>query len=165
VCALKFEDIIWSADGHVPVQLKVAWGKGRVVQLTPQATATLASWLPRHPDGQPDSRGRELPAAAPLFVALGPPKPAWQAITKTGLLRQVLRHAQQVGIPARLRYPYVLRHYWATQQVARGITPAQLQARGGWRDRRSAQVYSKRPPRCSHLAAALEPDGETPPAR
>jgi integrase len=96
-----------------------------------------------------------LSAAAPLFVALGPPKRAGQAITESGLLRQVLRHAQQAGIPARLRYPYVLRHYWATQQVARGITPAQLQARGGWRDRRSAQAYFQRPPAAAALAAAL----------
>ena len=146
VCALKFENIIWSGDGQVPVQLKVAWGKGRVVQLTPQATAALAGWLPHHPDWQPDGRDRELPAKAPLFVALGPPKPAQQALTEIGLLRQVLRHAQQAGIPAHLRYPYVLRHYWATQQVVRGITPAQLQAHGGWRDRRSAQAYFQRSP-------------------
>jgi integrase/recombinase XerD len=165
VCALKFEDIIWSADGQVPVQLEVAWGKGRVVRLTPQATAALAGWLPHHPDWQPDGRGGELPAGAPLLVALGPPKPARQAITETGLLRQVLWHAQQAGIPAHLRYPYVLRHYWATQQVARGITPAQLQARGGWRDRRSAQAYFQRPPAAAALAAVLDLDRGRPPAR
>jgi hypothetical protein len=52
-----------------------------------------------------------VPAAAPLFVALGQPKTAGQAITEDGLLRQIMRHAQQAGIPAHLRYPYVLRHY------------------------------------------------------
>jgi len=165
LCALKIEDLAWSADGQAAVQLKVARGQGRVVQLTPQATAALAGWFPHHPDWQPDGRGRELAAEAPLFVALGPPKSARQAITESGLLRQVLRHAQQAGIPAHLRYPYVLRHYWATQQVARGITPAQLQARGGWRDRRSAQAYFQRPPAAAALAAALDLDRETPPAR
>jgi len=120
VCALKCEDIIWSADGQVPVQLTVAWGQGRVVQLTPQASTALAGWLPHHPDWQPDGRGRELPAEAPLFVALGPPKPARQAITGTGLLRQVLRHAQQAGIPAHLRYPYMLRHYWRPSRPPAG---------------------------------------------
>jgi integrase len=115
----------------VPVQLEVAWGKGRVVQLTPQATAALAGWLPHHPDWPADGRGWELPAATPLFVALWPPKPASQAITEAGLLSQILRHAQQAGIPAHLRNPSALRHHWATQQVADGITPAQLQARGG----------------------------------
>ena len=49
---------------------------------------------------------------------LGPPNPACQAITEAGLVRQVLRHADLAGIPADLRYPAVLRHYWATQQVA-----------------------------------------------
>jgi hypothetical protein len=49
-------------------------------------------------------------------------------------------------MPAQLRYPNMLRHYWATQQVVGGITPAQLQARGGWRDRRSALAYFQRPP-------------------
>ena len=153
VCALKLGDIIWSADGQVPVQLEVAWGKGRVVQLTPAMTAALADWLPHHPDWQPDGRGWELPAEAPLFVMPGQPKPARQAITESGLLRQVLRHAQQAGISAHLRHPYVLRHYWATQQVARGITPAQLQARGGWRDRRSAQAYFQRPPAAAALTS------------
>ena len=162
VCALKFEDMIWRADGQVPVQLQVAWGKGRIVPLTPQATAALAGWLPHHPDWQPDERGRELSAEAPLFVTLGSPKPARQAIIETGLLRPVLRYAQQAGIPARLRYPYVLRHYWATQQVAGGITPGQLQVRGGWRDRRSAQAYFQRPPAAAALAAALGLDRETP---
>jgi integrase/transposase len=163
VCALTFGDIIWSADGQVPVQLEVAWGEGRVVPLTPQATAALAGWLPRHPDWPPDGRGRQLPAAAPLFVALGPLKAARRAITTDGLLRQVLRYAQQAGIPAQLRYPYVLRHFWAAQQVARGITPAELQARGGWRDPRSAQAYFQRPPAAAALAAALDLDRETPP--
>jgi integrase len=83
--------------------------------------------------------------AAPLFVVLGPPRPATQAITEAGLLRQVLRHAQAAGIPAQLRSPSVLRHFWAAQQVAGGITPAQLQARGGWRDRRSAEAYFNSP--------------------
>ena len=165
VYALKLGDIIWSAESEMPAQLKVAWGKGRVVQLTPQATAALAGWLPHHPDWQPDRRVRQLPAKTPLFVALGPPKPARQAITETALLRQVLRHAQQAGIPAHLRYPYVLRHYWATQQVTRGITPAQLQARGGWRDRRSAEAYFQRPSAPAAPAAALDLDRETPPAR
>ena len=146
VCALKFEDIIWSGDGQVPAQLKVAWGKGRLVQLTPQATAALADWLPYHPDWQPDGTGQKLPAEASLFVTLGPPTAARRALTEIGLLERVLRHAQQAGIPAHLRYPSVLRHFWATQQVARGITPAQLQAHGGWRDRRSAQAYFQRPP-------------------
>lgn len=36
---------------------------------------------------------------------LGPPKPARQAIAETGLLRQVLRHAEQAGIPAHLCFP------------------------------------------------------------
>jgi integrase/transposase len=145
VGALKLDDIIWSADGQTPVQLRVAWGEGRVVQLTPQATAALAGWLPPHPDWPTDSRGRALPAAAPLFVALWPPKSASQAITEARLLSQVLRHAQQAGIPAHLRHPSALRHYWATRQVAGGITPAQLQARGGWRDRRSAEAYFNSP--------------------
>jgi site-specific recombinase XerD len=101
----------------------------------------------------------------PLFVALGPPKTAGQATAEQGLLRQVLQHAQQAGIPAHLRYPYVLRHYWATQQVARGITPAQLQARGGWRDYRSAQAYFQRPPAAAALAVALDLDREMPAAR
>jgi hypothetical protein len=35
----------------------------------------------------------------------------------------------------------VLRHYWATQQVAGVIPPAQLQARGGLQDLRSAEAY------------------------
>ena len=93
---------------------------------------------------------------------LGPPKPARQAIAETGLLRQVLRHAEQAGIPARLRYPYVLRHYWATQEVSRGITVDQLQAQGGWRDRRSAQAYFQRPPAARALATALGLDQGTP---
>ena len=101
----------------------------------------------------------------PLFVALGQPKTAGQAIAEQGLLRQVLRHAQQAGIPAHLRHRYVLRHYWATQQVARGITPAELQARGGWQDYRSAQAYFQRPPAAAALAAALDLDRPTPPAR
>ena len=67
-------------------------------------------------------------------------------MTEIGLLERVLRHAQQAGIPAHLRHPYSLRHFWATQQVARGITPALLQAHGGWRDPRSAQVYFQRCP-------------------
>jgi integrase len=96
VCALTVGDIVWSADGQVPVQLRVAWGKGRVVQLTPETTSALADWLPSHPDLRSDG-GRRLPAEAPLFVVLGPPKPAGQAIAETGLLRQVLRHAEQVG--------------------------------------------------------------------
>jgi site-specific recombinase XerD len=87
-----------------------------------------------------------LPAKAPLFVTLRPPTSAGQAMTEIGLFYQVLRHAQRAGMPAHLRYPNMLRHYWATQQVARGITPAQLQADGGWRDRRSAQAYFQRPP-------------------
>jgi integrase len=147
------------------VQLKVAWGQGRVVQLTPQAATALANWLPHHPHHQPDEKGQELPAGTPLFVALGSPRPAGQALTEAGLLRQVLRHAQQVGIPTHLRYPYVLRHFWAIQQVASGITPAQLQARGGWRDRRSAQVYFQQPPASAALAAALDLDRGAPPAR
>jgi integrase len=138
VCALQLGDILWSGDGRAPDQLRVAWGDGRVVRLTQQATAALVDWLARHPGRQPEGRPWESPAEMPLFVALGQPKTAWQAITEDRLLRQVLRHAQQAGIPTHLRYPYVLRHYWATQQVARGITPAELQARGGWRDRRSA---------------------------
>ena len=138
VCALQLGDILWSGDGRAPDQLRVAWGDGRVVRLTQQATAALVDWLARHPGRQPEGRPWESPVEMPLFVALGQPKTAWQAITEDRLLRQVLRHAQQAGIPTHLRYPYVLRHYWATQQVARGITPAELQARGGWRDRRSA---------------------------
>jgi transposase len=149
VCALKLEDLIWGADGRTPVQLRVAWGEGRVVQLSPEATAALAGWLPHHPDWPPDGRDRELPAAAPLFVALGSSRPIGQALTEADLLRQVLRHAQQAGIPRHLRYPYVLRHFWASQQVARGITPAELQARGGWRDpaapRRTSNSLPLRP--------------------
>jgi integrase/recombinase XerD len=162
VCALRFGDIGWSADGQVPVRLRVAWGKGRVVQLTPETTSALADWLPSHPDWRSD-RGRGLPAEAPLFVVLGPPKSARQAMVETGLLRQVLRHAEQAGIPAHLRYPYVLRHYWATQEVSRGITVDQLQAQGGWRDRRSAQAYFQRPPAARALATALGLDHGTPP--
>ena len=149
----------------MPVQLEVTWGKGRIVQLTAHATAALAGWLLHHPDWRPDGRGWELPAEAPLFVVLGPPKPARRAITEIALLTRVLRLAQQAGIPAHLRYPYVLRHYWATQQVVGGITPAQLQARGGWRDPRSAQAYFQRHPAATALAAALDLDRETPSAR
>jgi integrase len=165
VCALQLGDILWSGDGRAPDQLRVAWGDGRVVRLTQQATAALVDWLARHPGRQPEGRPWKSPAEMPLFVALGQPKTAWQAITEDRLLRQVLRHAQQAGIPTHLRYPYVLRHYWATQQVARGITPAELQARGGWRDRRSAQAYFQRPPAAAALAAALDLDRPTPPAR
>ncbi|HEX5882758.1 MAG TPA: HTH domain-containing protein, partial [Actinomycetota bacterium] len=86
VCALKLGDLIWSADGQVPVQLKVAWGEGRIVELTAQAAAALADWLPQHPTWQPDGRGLELPVEAPLFVALAPPGPAGRAITETALL-------------------------------------------------------------------------------
>jgi integrase/transposase len=164
VCALQLSDILWSDDGRTPDQLRVAWGQGRVVTLTDQATAALADWLPYHPNWQPTPRGWKLPAV-PLFLALGPPKSVRQAITELGLLRQVLRHAQQAGIPAHLGYPYVLRHYWATQEVARGITPAELQARGGWRDYRSAQDYFQRPPAAAALAAALGLGREPPPAR
>jgi integrase len=146
VCALTLGDIIWSGDGQVPVQLKVAWGQGRIVQLTAHATAALVHWLPRHPDWQPEGRGPELPAAAPLFIALRSPNSARRAITEIALETRVLRLAQQGGIPAHLRYPSTLRHFWATQQVARGITAAQLQVRGGWRDYRSAQAYFQRPP-------------------
>jgi integrase/DNA invertase Pin-like site-specific DNA recombinase len=165
VCDLQLGDILWSYDGRTPVQLRVAWGQGRVVALTDQATADLAGWLPHHPDWQSARRGRKLPAAIPLFIALGPPTSARKAITDIGLLRQVLRHAQQAGIPAHLRYPYVLRHYWAAQQVARGITPAELQARGGWRDHRSAQAYFQRPPAAAALAGALDLHRAMPPAR
>jgi integrase/recombinase XerD len=165
VCALKLGDIIWPVDGQVPVQLVVAWGKGRIVQLTAQAAAALAGWLPQHPDWQPDGRGRGLPAEVPLFVTLRPPKSAGQAMTEMGLFYQVLRHAQRAGMPAHLRYPSTLRHFWATQQVAHGIMPAQLQARGGWLDSRSAQAYFQRPPAAAALAAALGLDRETPPAR
>ena len=146
VCALQLGDILWGVDGRAPVQLRVAWGQGRVVALTDQATAALVDWLARHPGWQPAPSRRNLPAV-PLFVALGQARNAMQAITEDGLLRQVLRHAQQAGIPTHLRYPYVLRHFWASQQVARGTTPAQLQVRGGWRDRRSAQMYFQQPPR------------------
>jgi integrase/recombinase XerD len=145
VCALTLGDIIWHADSQEPVQLQVAWGEGRVVQLTPEATAALAGWLPHHPAWQPDREGWELPAEAPLFVTLKPPK-SGQAMTEIGLFYQVLRHAQRAGMPTHLRYPNMLRHYWATQQVARGITAAQLQAHGGWRDYRSVQAYFQRPP-------------------
>ena len=89
---------------------------------------------------------------------LGPRKSARRPRTEIGLLERVLRHDQQAGIPAHLRYPSSLRHFWATQQVTRGITPAQLQAHGGWRDRRRAQAYFPRPP----LAATLGLDHETP---
>jgi integrase len=146
VCALTFEDIIWSADRQVPVQLKVAWGQGRVVQLTPEATAALTGWLPHHPDWPADGRSRGLPAETPLLLTLRPPKPAGQPMTEIGLFYQVMRHAQRAGMPAHLRYPNMLRHFWATQQVARGITPAELQAHGGWRDYRSAQAYFQRRP-------------------
>jgi integrase len=105
-----------------------------------------------------------VPAAVPLFVALGQPKTAGQAITEDRLLRQVQRHAQQAGIPAHLRYPYSLRHFWATQQVTRGVTPAQLQARGGWRDRRNVQVYFQRPAAATALAAVPGLDREPPPS-
>jgi integrase len=164
VCALKFEDMIWRADGQVPVQLQVAWGKGRIVPLTPQATAALAGWLPHHPDWQPDERGRELSVEAPLFVTLGSPKPARQAIIETGLLRQVLRYAQQAGIPAHLCYPYVLRHYWATQQVARGITPASCRfAAGG--GTAAVRRRSSNGPRCGRPDGGAWPRPGTPLAR
>jgi integrase/recombinase XerD len=165
VCALKLGDIIWSDDGQGPMELQVAWGKGRIVQLTAHATAALAGWLPHHPDWQHDGRGRELLAAAPLFVTLRPHKSAGQAITEIGLLNRVLRYAQRAGMPAHLRNPNTLRHYWATQQVVGGITPAQLQARGGWRDRRSAEVYFQRPSAAAALAAALGLDREPPTTR
>jgi integrase len=41
VCALQLGDILWSNDGRAPVQLRVAWGEGRVVALTGQAAAAL----------------------------------------------------------------------------------------------------------------------------
>jgi integrase len=143
----------------------VAWGKGRIVQLTAQAAAALAGWLPQHPNWQPGGRGWEVPAEAPLFVALGSPKPFRRALTEVALETRVVRLGQQAGIPAHLRYTSTLRHFWATRQVAEGITPAQLQARGGWRDYRSAQVYFQRPAAAAALAAALGVDRETPPAR
>ena len=74
VCALQLGDIVWSDDGRVPAQLRVAWGEGRVVALTNQAADALVGWLPHHPDWQPAQMGRKLPAEAPLVVALGPPK-------------------------------------------------------------------------------------------
>jgi integrase/transposase len=164
VCALNLEDLSWDAGGRTPVQLRVAWGEGRVVQLTPEAMAALAGWLPHHPAWPPEGRSQELPAA-PLFVALGSSRPVGRTLTKAGLLRQVLRHAEQAGIPRQLRYPYVLRHFWATRQVARGITEAELQARGGWRDPRSAQAYFlQQSPAAAVLAAALDLDrGAAPP--
>jgi integrase len=155
VCALQLGDICWSADGQAPVWLRVAWGEGRVVRLTDQATAALVDWLAHHPGWQPRARGWKVPGEAPLFVALGQPKTAGQAITEDGLLRQIMRHAQQAGIPTHLRYSYVLRHFWAAQQVADGITLAELQARGGWRDRRSAQAYFQRPAAAAALAVVL----------
>jgi integrase len=164
VRALRLGDFIWQADSQEPVQLQIAWGKGRVVQLTPETIAALAGWLPHHPAWQPDGTDRGLPAEAPLFVTLRPPK-SGQAMTEIGLFYQVLRHAQRAGLPAHLRPPNMLRHFWATQQVARGITAAQLQACGGWRDYRSAQAYFPRPPAAAALAAALGLDRETPPAR
>jgi integrase/recombinase XerD len=163
VCALKLGDIIWSGDSQVPVQLEVAWGKGRIVQLTAHTTAALTGWLPHHPDWPAGQRSRGLPASAPLFVTLRPRISAGQAMTEIGLLYQVLRHAQLAGMPAQLRHPNMLRHYWASEQVARGITPAQLQARGGWRDYRSAQAYYRRPPAAVALAAALGLNREAPP--
>jgi integrase len=165
VCALQLGDILWSGDGRTPDQLRVAWGDGRIVRLTQQATAALVAWLARHPGRHPKGRRSALPAEMPLFVALGQPRAAGQAMTEDRLFRQVLRHAQQAGIPAHLRYSYVLRHFWATQQVARGITPAQLQAVGGWRDHRSALVYFQTSPAAAALAAALGLDPETQPAR
>jgi integrase len=165
VCALKLGDIIWHADSQVPLQLQVTWGNGRVAQLTPDAIAALAGWLPQHPAWHPARKGRELPAEAPLFVTLRPPTSAGRAMTEIGLRYQVLRHAQRAGMPAHLRYPNMLRHFWATQQVARGITPAQLQAVGGWQDPRSVQAYFLRPPAAAALAAALGLDRETPSAR
>jgi integrase len=119
VCALNLEDLILNGDGRTPVGLQVAWGEGRVVQLTAEATAAVAGWLAHHPAGPPEGWNQELPAA-PLFVALGSSRPVGRALTETGLLRQVLRHAEQARIPRQLRDPYVLRHFWATQQVARG---------------------------------------------
>ena len=164
MCALKFEDMIWRADGQVPVQLQVAWGKGRIVPLTPQATAALAGWLPHHPDWQPDERGRELSVEAPLFVTLGSPKPARQAIIETGLLRQFWPYAQQAGIPAHLCYPYVQRHYWATQQVARGITPASCRfAAGG--GTAAVRRRSSNGPRCGRPDGGAWPRPGTPLAR
>jgi integrase len=165
VCALEVGDIFWGGDGQEPVELQVAWGQGRVVQLTRQASAALAGWLAHHPAGVPlEGRGRGLPARAPLFVTLRPPKSAGQAMTELGLLYQVLRHAQRAGIPAHLRNPNTLRHYWATQQVVRGITPVELQARGGWRDYRSAQAYFQRPAAAAALAVALDLDRATSPS-
>ena len=52
---------------------EVAWGQVGLHSSRP-ATAALAGWLPHHPDWQSEGRGRELPAEAPLFVALRPPK-------------------------------------------------------------------------------------------
>jgi hypothetical protein len=86
-------------------------------------------------------------------------------MTEIGLFYQVLRHAQRAGMPAHLGYANMLRHFWATQQVAHGITAAQLQARGGWRDYRSAQAYFQRPPDAAALAAALDLDREPSSAR
>lgn len=99
-----------------------------------------------------------MPAEAPLFVTLRPPKSAGQAMTEIGLFYQVLRHAQRAGMPAHLRY------HWATQQVVGGSTPAELQTRGGWRDRRSAQAYFQRPPAEAALSAVLRLDREPPPS-
>jgi hypothetical protein len=85
-------------------------------------------------------------------------------MTEIGLFYQVLRHAQRAGMPAHLRYPNMLRHFWATQQVVGGITPAELQTRGGWRDPRSAQAYFQPPPAGAALAAVLRLDRERPPS-
>lgn len=49
--------------------------------------------------------------------------------------------------------------------AARGTTPAELQAQGGWGDPSSAQVYFHQSPAAAVLPAALDLDGETPPAR
>jgi len=95
VCALQLGDILWSAAGRAPDQLRVAWGEGRVVRLTQQATAALVDWLARHPGWQPETRRWALPAKMLLFLALGQPKTAGKAITEDGLLRQVLRHASR----------------------------------------------------------------------
>jgi integrase len=140
VCALKFEDMIWRADGQVPVQLQVAWGKGRIVPLTPQATATLAGWLPHHPDWQPDERGRELSVEAPLFVTLGSPKPARQAIIETGLLRQVLAVRAAGRDPCASVLPLCAASLLGDPAGRPWDHAGELQVRGGWRDRRSAQA-------------------------